>query len=239
MAGALGLGLTRTDVAVSIGTSGTVYSVSDVPTSDPTGAVAGFADATGRFLPLVCTLNAAGVTDAVARLLEVDPAGLDALALAAPAGAGGLVLVPYLAGERTPDRPDATGSLLGIRPDVSRSALARSAVEGVVCGLLEGLAALGAQGVTVDEGRVMLIGGGARSEAYRRVLADLAGRTVTVPEERELVAAGAAVQAAATVAGVDPARLAPAWGLGAGSTVEPDQAVDGAAVLEAFVAARG
>ena len=97
-------------------------------------------------LPLVCTLNAALVTEAIGRLLAVDHSGLDDLALAAPSGSGGLVLVPYLAGERTPNRPDATGTLQGIRSDVSRELLARAAFEGVVCSLLEGLDALDAAG---------------------------------------------------------------------------------------------
>jgi len=126
MAAALGLGLGPGDVAFSIGTSGTVFAVTETPTADPSGAVAGFADATGHYLPLVCTLNAAKVTDAAARLLGVDHAGLDALAEAAPAGAGGLVLVPYLDGERTPNRPLASGTLAGTvtgRP--SRSARTR------------------------------------------------------------------------------------------------------------------
>ena len=109
MAAALGIALGPGDVAISLGTSGTVFAVSATPTFDETGAVAGFADASGRFLPLVCTLNATKVTDAIARLLGVDHAGLDALALDAHAGAGGVVLVPYFDGERTPDRPDATG----------------------------------------------------------------------------------------------------------------------------------
>ncbi len=105
MAAALGLGLRPGDLALSLGTSGTAFTVSDEPATDPTGTVAGFADATGRFLPLVCTMNATKVTDAVARLLGVDQARFDELALEAPAGAGGLVLVPHLDGERTPNRP--------------------------------------------------------------------------------------------------------------------------------------
>ena len=105
MAAALGLGLRPGDLALSLGTSGTAFTVADEPTEDPTGTVAGFADATGRYLPLVCTMNATKVTDAVARLLGVDQAQFDALALEAPAGAGGLVLVPHLDGERTPNRP--------------------------------------------------------------------------------------------------------------------------------------
>nr|MBA3288369.1 xylulose kinase [Acidimicrobiia bacterium] len=137
MAGAMGIGLRPGDVAVSLGTSGTVYAVSDRPTGDASGAVAGFADATGRFLPLVCTLNATRVTDAVRRLLGVDHGTLDELARAAAPGAGGLVLLPYLDGERTPNRPEATGVLAGLRTDVTREQLARAAFEGVVCGLLD------------------------------------------------------------------------------------------------------
>ncbi|HYA67202.1 MAG TPA: FGGY family carbohydrate kinase, partial [Acidimicrobiales bacterium] len=138
MAAALGLGLQPGDLVLSLGTSGTAYTVSDQPAEDPTGTVAGFADATGRFLPLVCTLNATRVTDAVAGLLGVGHDRFDQLALEAPPGARGLVLVPHLDGERTPNRPDATGTLRGLRTDVTPAFLARAAVEGVVCNLLEG-----------------------------------------------------------------------------------------------------
>ena len=229
MAAALGVGLGAGDVVVSIGTSGTVFAVSDAPTADATGAVASFADATGRFLPLVCTLNATKVTDAVARLLGVDAAGLDALALAAPeVGAGddarAPVVVPYFDGERVPNRPDATGLVAGLRSDVTREAFASAAFRGVVCGLLDGLDALAAAGVPTS-GRLLLVGGGARSAAYRRTLADLAGRPVLVPDAAEHVAAGACVQAAATLLDVSPQEVATAWGLGAGTMVEP-QAID-------------
>ena len=110
MAAALGAGLRLGEVGLSLGTSGTVYATSERPTFDPTGTVAGFADATGRFLPLVCTLNATKVTDVFARLLGVGAGELDALALDGRPGAGGVVVVPYLDGERTPNRPDATGA---------------------------------------------------------------------------------------------------------------------------------
>jgi xylulokinase len=194
MAAALGLGLRPGDLALSFGTSGTAYAVAEQASADPTGTVAGFADATGRFLPLVCTLNATKVTDAVARLLGVDHERFDALALAAPAGAGGLELLPYFDGERTPNLPDATGTLTGLRSDVTPELLARAAVEGVVANLLAGASALG----DAFE-RVLLIGGGARSAAYRLVVADLSGRPVVVPEEEELVSRGAALQAAAVL----------------------------------------
>jgi xylulokinase len=235
MAGALGVGLRPGEVVVSIGTSGTVYGVSDSPTADPSGIVAGFADATGRHLPLVCTLNATRVTDAVRRLLGVDHAELDRLALAAAPGAGGLTLLPYLDGERTPDRPTATGTLAGLRSDVGREQLARAAVEGVACGLLDGLDALSA--VAPTGGQLVVVGGGARSRAYRRVLADLAGRAVTVPRSDEQVSSGACVQAAAVLTGTDPADVADAWDLRAGDLVEPGPGADAAAEVRAAYAA--
>jgi xylulokinase len=228
MAAALGLGLRPGDLALSLGTSGTAFTVSDEPAADPTGTVAGFADATGRYLPLVCTMNATKVTDAVARLLGVDQARFDALALEAPAGAGGLVLVPHLDGERTPNRPGATGALTGLRTDVTPAQLARAAVEGVVCNLLAGADALGTSGT------VFLVGGAARSAAFRRVVADLTGRVVRVPADEELVAAGAAVQAAAFHLGCDFTQLAQAWGLGHGDIVEPDGSVDRVAIRAAY-----
>lgn len=239
MAAALGVALQAGDVAFSLGTSGTVYAVSDRPTADPTGAVAGFADATGRYLPLVCTLNATGVTDDMARLFELDREGLVDLALSAPSGSGGVVMVPFFAGERTPDRPDATGTVTGLRHGISKAHLARAAHEGVICGLLEGLDALAAAGADVGSGRTVLVGGGARSLAFRHVLADLSGRAVTVPAAGELVAAGACVQAAAALHGRDPGDVAVAWGMGAGPTTEPDPEVDVVAIRGAYAVARG
>jgi xylulokinase len=239
MAGALGTGLRPGEVAISIGTSGTVFAQSDRPVQDSTGAIAGFADATGRYLPLVCTLNATLVTAAIGRLLAVDHSELDDLALAAPSGCDGLVLVPYLAGERTPNRPDATGTLEGIRSDVSRELLARAAFEGVVCSLLEGLDALEAAGVPTRTGRLVLLGGGARSSAYRQILATLAGRPVTVPYDNEIVSAGAAVQAAVLATGSDPTDIAEAWGLREGETTAPGAgSTTSEAVRRRFVEAR-
>jgi xylulokinase len=235
MAAALGLGARTGDLVLSLGTIATAYTVSQRPSTDPTGIVAGFAGADGRFLPLVCTLNATKVTDAVARLLGVRPDELDGLALAAPAGAGGLVLVPHLDGERTPNRPDATGTLAGIRSDVSREQLARAAVEGVVCNLLAGADDLAQWEPSVSSGRVMLIGGGAKSAAYRHTVADLTGRTVVLPEG-ELVAQGAAAQAAAVLTGASLADIADAWGLGTGTTVEPDGSIDPATVRSPYAA---
>lgn len=194
-AAALGVLATPGDVVISIGTSGTVFSVSDVPAADDSGAVAGFADATGRFLPLVCTLNAARVLDAAAALLRIDLAELARLAMQAPPGANGLVLVPYLEGERTPNRPLATGAVHGLTLRTASPAhLARAAVEGMLCALADGLDALLGQGARAD--RVILVGGGARSAAVRAIAPQVFGCPVLVPPAGEYVADGAARQAA-------------------------------------------
>ena len=221
MAAALGVGLRPGDVCVSIGTSGTVFAVSDTATADASGAVAGFADATGRYLPLVCTLNAGKVIDTFARLLGVDHAEFSALALAAGATAGGPVLLPYFDGERTPNRPKATGVLSGLRNDVTRAGLARSVVEGVLCGLIDGIEALAAAGASGDA-RLVLVGGGARMAAVPQILADLTGRTVEVCDTDELVALGAARQAAAVLTGGWPS-----WAAGVGAQVAPTTTAEG------------
>ena len=194
-AAALGLGAEPGDVVVSIGTSGVACVVSDVPAHDASGSVAGFADATGRYLPLVATLNAARVLEAACRMLDVGHDELSGLALSAPAGADGLVLVPYLEGERTPVRPDSTAALHGLTlRTADRAHLARAAVEGLLCSLADALDALVAQGSAVD--RVLLVGGGAASEAVRRLAPTVLGRPVHVPAPAEYVARGAARQAA-------------------------------------------
>ncbi len=229
MAAALGMGLGPGDIALSFGTSGTAYGVSPTPTHDPTGSVAGFADASGHFLPLVCTLNATKVTNAVARLLGADLESFNSLALSAESGSGGLVMLPYFDGERTPNRPGATGVVSGIRSDVTREQLARASVEGVVCGLLDGVDALHSAGVAID-GQVLLLGGGARSGAYRSVASTLLERPVVVPDADEHVATGMCVQAAAAFRG-EPG-LTSGWGLGSGLVVEPPSSVLGRSAQE-------
>lgn len=200
MAAALGLELQPGDVAVSLGTSGTAFARSGVASHDGSGLVAGFADATGAFLPLVCTLNAARVMAATARLLGVDLDDLGALALRADPGADGLVLLPYLDGERTPNLPDARGSLHGItRDNLTPSNLARSAIEGMLCGLADAVDALTAAGV--QPRRVLLIGGGAANRAVGEVASTLFTVPVVIPPQGEVVADGAARQAAWALAG--------------------------------------
>lgn len=223
MGAALGLGLGHGDIVMSLGTSGTVYGVSPAGTADTSGAVAGFADASGSFLPLVCTLNATKVTDTVARWLGTDAPGLADLALATAARPDGPILVPYFDGERTPNLPDATGTFVGLRNDTTREDLALAAHDGVVCGLLAGVGALADAGVE-RSGRLMLIGGGARSAAYQRRVASLAETDIVIPDADETVATGAAVQAAAVATGTPLADITSTWALGSGTTVatEPD-----------------
>lgn len=191
------------DVVVSLGTSGTAFARSTVASRDTSGAVAGFADATGVFLPLVCTLNAARVLDAACALLGVDHTRLAELALSAPSGAGGLVMLPYLAGERTPNLPRSTGGLLGLDlTNATPAHLARAAVEGMLCGLADALDALAAQGKAIDG--VRLVGGAAASPAVQAIAPIVFGVPVTVPPPGEYVADGAARQAAWALTGVMP-----------------------------------
>jgi xylulokinase len=238
MGAALGLALQEGDVAISLGTSGTVFAVSGVPTHDVSGVVAGFADATGRFLPLACTLNATKVTDTIGRLLGRERHEVEHLALDCAPGAGGVVLLPYLDGERTPNLPDATGMLSGLRSDTDPAQLARAAYEGVVCGLLDALDAMRDAGVPTDEGRIVVVGGGARSAVYPQLIADLLGRSVEVPPPAEYVARGACIQAVAAHAGRDVAAVAYEWAPADTRLVEPNPSVDAAAVRDAYRAVR-
>ncbi|MBB4686412.1 xylulokinase [Amycolatopsis jiangsuensis] len=220
MAAALALELAPGDAVISIGTSGTVFGVTEHASADASGLVAGFADATGRFLPLTAALNAARVLTAGAAMLGVDLPEFDRLALAAEPGAGGLTLLPYLDGERTPNLPGATGSLHGLnRVNMTPENVARAAVEGMLCGLAAGLDAVRAQGMDVR--RVQLIGGGAQSAAVRAVAPIVLGVPVAIPEAGEYVALGAARQAAWALAGTaEP----PAWlGEGPGNRLVLDE----------------
>lgn len=196
---ALGLGLGPGESLVSLGTSGVVASVSDTPTRDESGLVTSFADATGRHLPLACTLNGSRVLDATARLLGIGHDELSRLALAAAPGADGMALTPYLEGERTPNLPDATGTLTGLTlAAMTRENLARAAVEGLLQLMRGAMDAVRDQDVVID--RVQLIGGGARSLAIQTLAAEILAAEVTVPEPGEYVAEGAARQAAGVLA---------------------------------------
>jgi xylulokinase len=202
-AAALGLGVQPGDVVVSVGTSGTVFSVASTATADPSGTVAGFADASGSYLPIAVTLNAARVLSSVAGLLAVDFDGLSRLALEAEPGAGGVVLVPYFEGERTPNLPHAKASVHGLSiASSTRSNLARAAIEGMLCGLSGGLDALRAHGGPAT--RLLLIGGAVQNPAVQVIAAQVFELPVVIPTPGEYVARGAAVQAAWTLSGNRP-----------------------------------
>jgi xylulokinase len=226
-AAALALGLRPGQTSVSLGTSGVVAVVSPDPFRDATGQVSGFADATGHFLGLAVTLNAARVLDAAATVLGVDHGQLSELALDGAPGAGGLVHVPYLDGERTPNLPQATGALLGMTTaSLTRENYARAAVEGLLCLMADCIATVADLGVTVD--RVTLIGGGARSAAVRELAPRVLGLPVELPPSSEYVADGAARQAAWVLAGGD---TPPEWSVDAGETRVAEPAPD---VLERY-----
>jgi xylulokinase len=202
-AAALGLGLEPGDVAISVGTSGAVFSRSAQPVVDPSGLVAGFASASGDHLALVCTLNAARVLAATAQLLGTDLDTFDALALAGGPDAEGLTMLPYFDGERTPNLPGATGQLAGLtRSSFTPANLARASVLAIANSLTDCVELL--QRICAPVARVFLIGGGAKSTALQKSLADTLGVPVLVPEQREYVALGAAKQAAWAATGLPP-----------------------------------
>ncbi|MBO1330519.1 xylulokinase [Streptomyces sp. VRA16 Mangrove soil] len=211
-AAALGLGLRPGTPVLSLGTSGTVYAVSRNRPADPSGTVAGFADARGDWLPLACTLNCTLAVDRIAALLGLDREAVEA--------GGSATVLPYLDGERTPDLPDASGLLTGLRHDTTGGQLLQAAYDGAVHALL------GALDRVLDADAdptvpLLLIGGGARGTAWQQTVRRLSGRAVQVPEARELVALGAAAQAAGLLTGEDPAAVARRWDTARGPVLDP------------------
>jgi xylulokinase len=232
MGAALGLGLRPGDVVVSLGTSGAVFADHDRSLHDPSGDVAGFASASGGHLPLMCTLNAARVLTSTAQLLGTDLAGLDRLALAAGPGAGGLAMLPYLDGERTPNLPDATGTISGLtRVNATPENLARAAVEGMLANLVAGVEDLRALGIPVE--RILLIGGASASAAVRAVAPGLFGVPVAIPAPAEYVGLGAARQAAWALSGE---ASPPQWPVRIEEVVDPAPDVASADVLDRYAA---
>ena len=219
MGAALGLGLAPGEPVISLGTSGTAYAAMSERAVDPSGMIAGFADATGGFLPLAATLNCTLAVDRVAEWL-----GLDREAVAESTE---VTVLPYLDGERTPNLPRAAGTITGLRHDTTREQLLLAAYEGAAASLIEALELLASVGSGLDaDAPVVLIGGGARGRAWQHTVARLAGRSVQVPEAEELVALGAAAQAAACLSGEPPEQIARRWDGRRGATVEPPEEVD-------------
>jgi xylulokinase len=211
---ALGLGLTVGQAAMSLGTSGTIFAVADRPAEDPSGIVAGFADATGRFLPLAATLNCTVAVDRVAGWLGLDRDDVEP--------AGEVVVLPYFDGERTPNLPSASGTISGLRHTTTPRQILMAAYEGAVASLLVAFDAIGeAVGGLDPEAPLLLVGGGARGETWRSVVRRLTGRSVRVPEAGEAVAMGAAAQASAILRGEHPSDVARRWDSGRGVLLDP------------------
>lgn len=220
MGAAVGLGLAPGTPVVSLGTSGTAYAVATQPVDDPTGTIAGFADAADAFLPLAATLNCTVAVDRVAALLQVDR---EAIAPAAEC-----VVLPYLDGERTPNLPHAAGTVLGLRRDTTPGEVLRAAYEGAATSLLDALDTIDERSSGLDpEAPIVLIGGGARGPAWREVIASMAGRRLQVPDQDELVALGAAVQAAAVLTDRGLREVAEHWDTRRGQVVDPPNSAAG------------
>ncbi|UZJ33216.1 xylulokinase [Streptomyces endophytica] len=219
MAAALGLGLRPGQPVLSLGTSGTVYAVSTHRPADPTGTVAGFADARGDWLPLACTLNCTLAVDRVAALLGRDREAVEA--------GGEVVVLPFLDGERTPNLPGASGLMHGLRHDTTAGQLLQAAYDGAVFALLRALEQVLDADATAGA-PLLLIGGGAKGRAWRETVRRLSGRPVVVPEAQELVALGAAAQAAGLLLGEDPAAVARRWGTARGTEYEAQPRDDAA-----------
>ncbi|MFR9675059.1 FGGY family carbohydrate kinase [Streptomyces sp. TR02-1] len=236
MAAAFGLGVGIGDAVVSLGASGSVFAVHHRALADPTGTIASFADATGLHLPVVRTLNAVRVLRGTAEMLNTDLDGLSELACRSTPGSYGLVLLPYLEGERTPELPHTAGSLHGLRRESMRPEhLARAAFEGMLCGLADALDLLRGRGVQVR--RVFLLGAAAGLPAVRAAAPGLLGARVAVPEPADYTALGAARQAAWAASGetAPPAWPAPACQVFEAS--EEDTAV-GRAVRQQYATVR-
>ena len=197
---ALGLAMQVGDVSISLGTSGVAAAVSPVPAYDMSASVTGFADATGHWLPLACTINASRILDAGLAALGTDYDGLAELAKKSSPGAEGITLIPYFDGERTPNRPDAHARLEGLTlANTTRTNLARAFVEGLLCSQRDCLELLKRLGTTVS--RILLVGGGAKSPAVRAYAPGILGMDVQLPQPDEYVAIGAARQAAWALTG--------------------------------------
>jgi len=237
MAAALGLGLGLGDAVVSIGGNGTIFAVHDRAVVDTSGLISSFADATGRHLPMVATLNAAQVLRSTAAMLGTDLEGLSELALQSSPGSYGMVFLPYLDGERTPKLPHAAGTLTGLRAEsMGPQHLARAAVEGMLCNIADALDVLRSHGVAIN--RVFLLGAAGRLPAVREVAPLLFGLPVVIPPPGDHAARGAARQAAWALAGTaEPPR----WELPEVTVMTPDQDHDlavGTAVRQQFAAVR-
>lgn len=181
-------------VTASLGTSGTIFAYSDSPVVDDEGELAAFCSSSGGWLPLVCTMNVTVATETTRKLFGYDLQQMnDAVRLTEP-GSGGLTLLPYFQGERTPDLPAATATLSGMTcTNYTRSNVARAAMEGATFGLRYGLGVMVRNGIVPEE--IRLVGGGAKSSVWRQMVADVFNCRVVSLENEEAAALGGALQA--------------------------------------------
>ncbi|MEU5216510.1 FGGY family carbohydrate kinase [Streptomyces sp. NPDC020807] len=242
MAAALGLGLGPGDAVVSLGASGSVMAVHHEALADAGGVITSFADATGMHLPVVHTSNAVRALRGTAEMLGAESLEeLSELALKSTPGSSGLVLLPYLEGERTPSLPHTAGTLSGLRRESMKPEhLARAAFEGMLCALADAMDVLRGRGVTVR--RIFLLGAAAGLPAVQAIAPALFGAQVVVPQPADYAALGAARQAAWAL-GVARGTLSPgappAWQGAAAQILEPgEELAVGQAVRQQYVATR-
>jgi xylulokinase len=180
-------------VVVSLGTSGTVFAYRSQPAVDPRGEASAFCDSTGGWLPLVTTLNCTVVTDWIATLFGLNHAAVEEALASSQPGARGLTLLPHLEGERTPNVPNGAGLLAGVRVAHTSGDLVRATFEGVTFGLRYAAGALARTGVQATQ--LTLVGGGAASDGWAQMCADIFQVPVVRPPQTEAAALGAARQA--------------------------------------------
>lgn len=195
MMAAIGTGnVTPGIVTASLGTSGTIYSFSNKPIIDRNGELAAFCSSTGGWLPLVCTMNVTVSTELTRELLRLSVSDLNKTASTAELGAGGILLLPYFNGERTPALPTAKAVFFGLTStNYNPRNLARASMEGATFGLRYGLDVLKQLGINPSE--IRLVGGGAKSPLWRQMVADVFNCPVVCPKSSEAGAVGAALQA--------------------------------------------
>lgn len=234
MAAAIGLNCKENDIVISIGTSGTLYSITTKKiTNTCNGMVNLYADATNRYMPMLTTLNAAKVTDTFRNILNCSTNEFDDMVINDKDYGRDLILIPYLDGERSPNLPFALGTLNGIKSDVKRQHIASASVIGVVCNLLEGINVLKTIGLKLD-GKIILTGGGSNSLAYRQIISDFSKKEVYICNYLETAAAGAALLAASVYKKINIEYLMESWNLGLEKAASPRNNIDTKKIIDSY-----
>tara|TARA_B000000565_G_scaffold234104_1_gene194291 strand:+ start:777 stop:2270 length:1494 start_codon:yes stop_codon:yes gene_type:complete len=194
MMGAIGTGNIKSGViTASFGTSGTLYGVSDFPAIDKSGEVAAFCDSADKWLPLVCTMNVTVVTEQIRQMFSYNLQDLESAVTDTKPGADGILFLPYLTGERTPNLPQGKGLVHGLNcNNMEPAKLARAAMEGATMGLAYGLNKFREMGINPSE--IRITGGGSKSPAWRQIAADIFSASVVPLSTSEGASLGAAIQ---------------------------------------------